>query len=102
MVKKIVIILGSLILATIFGVYGQGMSYYLNEKLVEIAPIYYLTFLTILSVFLYFISFVLTYLQYKKHRNNKNKLSLYSCYVIGCIGSLTPCWSVFVLAMWWG
>ena len=102
MVKKIVIILGSLILATIFGVYGQGMSYYLNENLVEIAPIYYLTFLTILSVFLYFISFVLTYLQYKKHRNNKNKLSLYSCYVIGCSGSLTSCWSVFVLAMWWG
>ena len=99
---KIVIILGSLILATIFGVYGQGMSYYLNENLVEIAPIYYLTFLTILSVFLYLISFVLTYLQYRKHRNNNNKLGLYSSYVIGCIGLLTSCWSVFVLAMWWG
>ncbi len=102
MAKKNIIILGSLILATIFGIYGQGMSYYLNENLVEIAPIYYLTFLTILSVFLYFISFVLTYLQYKKHRNNKNKLGLYSLYAIGCICSIIALQSVFILAMWWG
>jgi len=99
--KTTAIILGSLILATIFGVFGQGMAYFLNENFAKIPPIYYLTVLTIISVFLYLISFVMTYLQYKKQGIEEVKLVSYFS-VIGCIGILTSCWSILVLAMWWG
>lgn len=99
--KANIIIFGSLILATIFGIFGQGMAYFLKENFVEISPIYYLTVLTIISIFLYLSCFVLTYLQYKKQRINKGRLKIYFS-VFGCISLLTSCWSLFVLAMWWG
>ncbi|MFP3919167.1 hypothetical protein U5N28_15290 [Lysinibacillus telephonicus] len=99
--KMNAIIFGSLILATIFGIFGQGMAYSLNENLAKIPPIYYLTVLTIISVLLYLISFVMTFLQYKKHGSEEVNLVLYFS-IIGCIGLLTTCWSLFVLAMWWG
>lgn len=99
--KTNVSIFASVILATIVGIFGQGMAYFLNESFVEIPPTYYLTALTILSVFLFLISFVLTFLQYKKQRIEKIKLVSYFS-VFGGIGLLTSCWSLFVLAMWWG
>lgn len=101
MKKTNAIVLGSLILATVFGVFGQGMAYFLNENFAKISPIYYLTILTIISVFLYLISIVMTYFQYKKKGIEEVKLVSYFS-VISCIGLLTSCWSLFVLAMWWG
>ncbi|MCP3027053.1 hypothetical protein [Halobacillus sp. A5] len=101
MSKTNAIIFASLILATIFGILGQGMAYFLNDNFAKIPPIYYLSVLTIISVILYLSSFVLTYLQYKKRRIEKAKMGLFFS-VFGGIGLLTSCWSLFVLAMWWG
>ena len=99
--KANAIIFGSLILATILGVFGQGIAYFLNGIFAKIHPVYYLTVLTIISLFLYLSSFVLAYLQYKKLRIGKDKLGLYFS-GISCVGLLTSWWSLFVLAMWWG
>lgn len=99
--KMNAIILGSMILATLLGIFGQGISDLLNENFSKIPAVYYLTFLTILSVFLYFSSFVLKYLQYKKQ--GIEEVGLWSSLsVIVYVGLLTSSWSIFVLAMWWG
>lgn len=90
--KNNAIILGSLILATIFGICGQGLAYFSNEIFAKIHPIYYLTVFTIISVFLYLSSFVLIYLQYRKQRIEKDKLESYF-FVLGFICFLTSCWS---------
>jgi hypothetical protein len=96
-----VVILGSLILATLLGIFGQGISNFLNEFFLKIPAVYYLTFLTILSVFLYFSSFVLRYLQYKKL--GIEEIGLWSSLsLIVCVGLLTSSWSIFVLGLWWG
>ncbi|WP_339226214.1 hypothetical protein NSQ77_11905 [Oceanobacillus sp. FSL K6-2867] len=94
-------ILVSFILAIICGVFGQGIADFLNEKFPGIFPIYYLSAVTILSVFLFLISIALTYLQYKKLRMKKEEMVSFSIVIIG-FGFLITCWSLFVLAMWWG
>ncbi len=94
-------IFGCLILATILGINGQGMAYFLNDHFITISPIFYLTILTIISIVLYLCTFVLIYVQYKRRKIGKDNISVYfSISVI--IGSFTSCWSIFVLAMWWG
>ncbi|RCW76873.1 hypothetical protein [Saliterribacillus persicus] len=95
------IIFGNLIIATYLGIYGQSVADFLNENFIKISPIFYLTILTFTSVFLYLSSFVYTYLLYKKKRIEKDKIDLYLPVILG-IGLLTSCWSLFVLAMWWG
>ena len=99
--KTNAILFGSLILATILGLCGQGLAYFLNGIFAKIYPVYYLTALTIISLFLYLCSFFVAYFQYKKLRIGKEKLRLYIL-GISCIGLLTSCWSLFVLVMWWG
>ncbi|MFF5996035.1 hypothetical protein AAGS61_14980 [Lysinibacillus sp. KU-BSD001] len=100
MVKSNILICSCLILATIVGIFGQGIAYFMNENIASIAPVYYLTILTATSVFLYVVTIVLTYIASKKNILDKNKLGIYFL-VIGCIGILTSHWSLFVLAMWW-
>lgn len=100
LVKANVHIFGSLILATIFGTFGQTISYFINENIAELSPIYYLTVLTITSVFLYLVSAVLTYFSTKKQIIDKNNWGIYF-FVIGLIGVPISLWSLFVLAMWW-
>lgn len=101
MIKANVFIFGSLILATTFGIFGQGISYFMNENLVKISPIYYLTVLTITSVFLYLVSALLTYSSIKRQIIKKDKFGVYLL-TTGFIGVPTSLWSLFVLAMWWG
>ena len=101
MIKANVFILGSLILATILGIFGQGISYFMNENIAKISPVYYLTVLTMISVFLYLVTSVLTYIAIKKQKIEKNKFGLYPL-AICAIGLPISLWSVFVLAMWWG
>ena len=45
-------LVGSFILATVFGIFGQNIAYFLNENLVEVAPLFYLVVVTILSIVL--------------------------------------------------
>ncbi len=101
MIKANVLIIGSIILATILGIFGQGIAYFLNENIIEIHPIYYLTALTMISVFLYLVTPVLTYIVIKKQIIEKGRFGVYTL-VISTIGLPTSFWSLFVLAMWWG
>ncbi|WP_431027010.1 hypothetical protein [Lysinibacillus sp. LZ02] len=100
MVKSNILIFSCLTLATIFGIFGQDVAYFMNENIASIAPIYYLTILTATSVFLYLVTIVLTYIASKKKILDKNKLGVYFL-IIGFISILTSLWSLFVLAMWW-
>ncbi|MFC9601824.1 hypothetical protein ACFTQL_29470 [Peribacillus butanolivorans] len=101
MMKANVLILGSIILATILGIFGQGISYFMNENIAKIYPVYYLTGLTMISVFLYLVTPVLTYISIKKQKIEKDKFGVYPL-AICAIGLPTSLWSLFVLAMWWG
>ncbi|MFS0765794.1 hypothetical protein [Peribacillus phoenicis] len=96
-----VLIVGSFVLATVLGIYGQDLSYYMDRTIVEISPIYYLTGLTGLSIFLYLAALSLTFLFYKKQKIQKDKFGIYLA-VICMIGTATSLWSTFVTAMWWG
>ncbi|WP_141431130.1 hypothetical protein [Bacillus sp. 03113] len=101
MIKANVLILGGIILATILGIFGQGISYFMNENIAEIYPVYYLTALTMISVFLYLVTPVLIYISIKKQKIEKEKFGVYVL-VTCAIGLPTSLWSLFVLAMWWG
>ena len=91
----------SLIIATLFGVSGQDIAYFLNENFIESYPLYYLTTLTVISICLYICSMILIFIKYRKQRKTKNTLGieLYLCFIIGLPVS---CWSLLVTAMWWG
>ncbi len=101
LMKVNILVFGSLIIASILGIYGQGIAYFLNENIAKIHPIYYLTVITITSVFLYGVTVLLMYIYTKKQIIKKDKFSIY-LYVIGFIGVPISLWSIFVLAMWWG
>ncbi|KOS71507.1 hypothetical protein AEA09_00400 [Lysinibacillus contaminans] len=101
MEKSNILILGSLALATIFGIFGQGIAYFMNDFIASIAPVYYLTGLTFTSVFLYLVSAVITYVAGKKDMLGKLETDIYFP-IIGLLGIGTSLWSLFVLAMWWG
>ncbi|XID93878.1 hypothetical protein ACF3MZ_04950 [Paenibacillaceae bacterium WGS1546] len=101
MVKSNILIFGSLTLATILGIFGQGITYFINDTFVEIDLISCLTILTVTSILLYLAAVLFAYIAGKKKMIDKNKIRRYFP-IIGSIGTLTSLWSVFVLAMWWG
>ena len=53
-----IFIFGSLITATIFGLFGQSIAYFMNDHIVKTAPIYYLTGLTIASYTFYLLPII--------------------------------------------
>jgi hypothetical protein len=91
----------SLIIATLFGVFGQDIAYFLNENFIKSYPIYYLTALTVISMCLYICSTIIIFIQYKKQRITKNTSGI-ALYLFFIIGLPVSCWSLFVTAMWWG
>lgn len=101
MIRANVVIFGSLILATILGIFGQDIAYFISGNIVEVPTIYCLTVLTMLSVFLYLLTTLLTYIFVKKQQIKKNYLRTYIT-VICIFGLYISYWSLFVLAMWWG
>ncbi|AKO93361.1 hypothetical protein BEH_15555 [Priestia filamentosa] len=100
MKSKICIII-LLISATFLGVYGQDISYFLDENIIEWNAMYYLTAVTYISIFLYFVKILWTYILQRKNVLKGNILNLY--WLVTVIPSfLISLWSIFVLAMWWG
>jgi hypothetical protein len=83
-----------LILATVFGIYAQGISYYLNERYPIISLTIAITIITFLSMGLY-IMIPLLLLIFKK----LNPIFLTAFLLIGLPISM---WSFFVWAMWMG
>ena len=101
MKKMNTIVYVSLIIATLFGIFGQDIAYFLNENFIESYPIYYLTALTVISMCLYICLMIFIFIQYKKQRITKNKLEI-TLYLFFTIGLPVSCWSLLVTAMWWG
>lgn len=91
----------SLILASILGVFGQGIAYFLNDNILKSYPIYYLTALTITSIFFYVSSVLLIYIQYRRGKIVRNTLTI-SLFLMVIVSLPIIFWSLFVLAMWWG
>lgn len=100
MKKSNIIIIGSLILAIILGLWGQSIAYFLHHNFVDILPIYYLTALTIISIILFLSSFILSFLQFKNNKTIEEK-TLPLHFVIALISVVTSLWSLFVLIVWW-
>lgn len=90
---NIFVILG-LIVATIFGIYAQDISYYLNEQFPTIGLRTAITVVTFLSIGLYLIISILLFISKKR----------FNIFFIGCIvlGIFISMWSFFVWAMWMG
>jgi len=88
----------SLIFATILGIYGQDISYFLNERNPTIELTTVITIVTILSIGLYIINPILLF----------KFLKLKKVYLIACIiassliGLRISMFSFFVWAMWMG
>jgi fluoride ion exporter CrcB/FEX len=93
--KRNVFMIAGLLAATIFGIYGQSISYFLNEHFPKIKPVAFLTVFTIASMALYIVIPVLAYLKQFPQR-------LFYFIASGMIGIPTSFWSFFVLAMWMG
>jgi len=97
--KTSILIYSSMLLATILGVYGQRISYYLPRVIGEMSPLYYLTILTVVSFLLFWASPIFVY----KLTKNIEKKSFATTIGINCfIGIPVSAWSFFVLVMWWG
>ncbi len=83
-----------IVVATILGIYGQGISYYLHERFPAIKLTTAITSVTFLSIGLYILIPILLVI-FKK----PNKIYLGAC---GLIGIPISIWSFFVFAMWIG
>jgi membrane protein YdbS with pleckstrin-like domain len=92
---------GSMIMALVLGIYGQSITYYINENIIEVSLVYCLTALTITSILLFVIPPILAYKLNKKRQIEKKELDIY-CGLNLIIGIFISIWSLFVLIMWWG
>ena len=100
--KNHAMLLGSFAIATIIGIFGQNMAYFLNENFFEVAPIFYLAVVTFVSISLNIMYFILVTRLYRKQKLIDMNLMTF-LYVMGCfVALLTICWSLFVLIWWWG
>lgn len=97
LIYSIFVIIG-LIVATILGIYGQDISYYLNENFPKIGITIIFTIVTFLSIGLYIIIPVLLF-----NLKNLNKV-LFKTYLIAnvVLGFPISMWSIFVWAMGMG
>lgn len=100
-IRYLIYITISFIVATIIGIFGQGMAYFLHDMFQSIAPVSFLVVLTFISVGLYIMIPVLIYLMtdFNKHDRRFYFISLMTSLFIGIPVSV---WSIFVLVMWLG
>ena len=94
----------SVILASITGIYGQSITYYIVDNLFGrevLSLVGCLTILTIISVLLFLIPAILIWVGIKKLKLSKQIFSKYllTDVIIGCFTSF---WSILILIAWWG
>lgn len=87
-----------LVIATVFGIYAQDISYFLNELSPFIELSTAITAVTLISIGLYIIIPAFFFISKKV-----KKEAFYRCLVVsGFIGVPISIWSFFVWAMWMG
>jgi uncharacterized membrane protein required for colicin V production len=96
-IRNIFSIMG-LIVAVILGLYGQDISYFLNENFPNIGLTTSITIVTFMSIAL-FISIPIVYLVSKKVKKVTTIVYLVAS---GLLGIPISIWSFFVWAMWMG
>ncbi|WP_433959214.1 hypothetical protein [Cytobacillus horneckiae] len=91
-----------MIIATILGVFGQSLAYFVDEHMANTNhTVYYLTIFTVISISIYFVTPLLAYLMMKVKKIHVKYSNIYIL-GFGMIGTCVSIWSVFVCAMWWG
>lgn len=91
-----------MIIATVLGMFGQSLAYYVDEHMASSNhTVYYLTIFTVISVSIYFITPLIAYLLMKVKQIH---IKYFNIYILGfgMIGTCVSIWAVFVCAMWWG
>lgn len=96
-IYNVLVIIG-LIVATILGIYGQDISYFLNEQFPTIELTKAITIVTFISIGLYIIIPILLFI-FIKHRKVLFKIYLIAFVLLGFPITM---WSFFVWAMWMG
>lgn len=89
------------VIATVFGVFGQSIAYFLDDYIYDSYPIYYLTAMAGASIFLYLSSMLLIFIQSKRKKIQKDNAEVALC-IIALVALPTTAWLLFVTAMWWG
>lgn len=92
-------IIGNIVIATIFGLYAQSISYFIHGQVPSVSPVYPLALLTAISVSLYIITPMLTFMSIQRLKMNKNRFIPYLV-IDGVFGLPVTIYSLFVLAMW--
>lgn len=87
-----------LLFATILGILGQDISYYLNERFPTIELTAAITIVTFISIGLYIIIPISLFI-FNKTRKTYLIVSVFVCVILGLPISI---WSFFVWAMWMG
>lgn len=87
-------------LATMLGVYGQDISYYINNIIGNFSPLFYLTIITSISVLMFLIPPTLIS---KFNKKQKNEVEIFNLYygINAVIGAMTSVFSLLVLLIWW-
>jgi hypothetical protein len=91
---------GLLSLAIIFGVFAQGIAYFLHENIWEVTPVYYLNVISILSVILFIAALIYVNKSFKPTTETVNRNLYYAITIMLAVP--TTLWSFFVFAMWQG
>jgi hypothetical protein len=91
---------GLLSLAIIFGVFAQGIAYFLHENIWEVTPVYYLNVISILSVILFIAALIYVNKIFKPTTETVNRNLYYAITIMLAVP--TTLWSFFVFAMWQG
>lgn len=97
MIYSAFVIIG-LIFATILGILGQDISYYINERFPTIELTTAITIVTFISIGLYIIIPISLFI-FNKTEKIYLVVSVITCVLIGLPISI---WSFFVWAMWMG
>lgn len=98
--KKLLMLTVCTILATILGVYGQWIAYFMSENH-PLNATYYLTACTVLSMLLYVVSYVLASILLRSKKISEWKVAgLFLA--ISIIAVPVSMFSFLATAMWWG
>lgn len=89
-----------MVLATVLGIYGQGISYYVSSNLISVSPVILLSIITFISMALFILTPILSYFS-KDEVSNRKKLEPYVT-INNILGIPVSIFSLFVLIMWWG
>lgn len=93
------IIIGNIVIATVFGLYAQSISYFIHNLVPSVSLVYALALLTAISVSLYIMTPMLTFMFIQKLKLNKNRFIPYLV-IDAVFGLPITIYSLFVLVMW--